>query len=356
MSLYRRGNVWWFAITIKGNTVRGSCKTSDEQQAKEYHDRIRADMWRGKVMGDKVRRTISDAIDQYLRDHDSKKSYRDDVRSGAWWKERFAQAGLTYLDELTAGGIRKIRDEELGRPGRRGPIKPATVDRKLAFLRSVVRAAAFKWEWIDQPPYVELLNDEEQRERYLEPHEVRRLVDALPQPYSDMALLAVSTGLRQGNVFRLRWTEVNLVGRFARFQAMVMKNGKPFSIPLNDTAMEVIRRWIGRHQEYVFCRADGSPVGDLPSKMWSGVLEKAGLVDVRWHDLRHTWASLMRQAGVSLADLQELGGWQTASMVKRYAHLNVDHQRPQVAVMDQLLGVSRGVQQGTVQILHSRPI
>ena len=256
---------------------------------------------------------------------------------------------MTWLDELTAEIIRDIRDDELGRPGRRGPIKPATVDRKLAFLRSVVRAAAHKWEWIEHPPYVELYNDEGMRERYLEPHEIQRLVEALPSPYSDMALFSVSTGLRQGNVFGLKWSEVNLVSKTARLPGLVMKNGKAFSIALNETAMSVIRGWIGKHDTNVFCKPDGSPVTELPSRMWADILKEAGLVDVRWHDLRHTWASLLRQAGISLADLQEMGGWQSAVMVKRYAHINVDHLRPMAAVMDGLLSRKTGV----VQNLHS---
>lgn len=349
MSIYRRGNVWWYAFTIKGKEYRGSCKTTDEKQAQELHDRLRSEAWRGRMMGDKPRRKIAEAIDRYLKDNAKKKSIRDDERSAQWWKGEFESAGVTWLDDLTAEIIRDIRDDELGRPGRRGPIKPATVDRKLAFLRSVVRAAAHKWEWVSHPPYVELYNDEEMRERYLEPHEIQRLVEALPSPYDDMALFAVSTGLRQGNVFGLKWGEVNLVGKMARFPGMVMKNGKAFSIALNETAVSVVRRWIGRHQEHVFCKDDGTPVRELPSKMWAAVLKEAGLEDVRWHDLRHTWASLLRQAGISLADLQEMGGWQSASMVKRYAHINVDHLRPMAAVMDNLLSRKTGA----VQNLHS---
>lgn len=349
MAIYLRGKTWWYSFAVKGKLYRGSCRTQDEQQAKEFHDQQRAAAWRNRVVGDKPRRKLEDALDRYLEDHKAKKSYRDDVRSADWWKAEFESLKLVYLDELTAEIIRDIRDGELGRAGRRGPIKPATVDRKLSLLRSVVRAAANKWEWIDSPPYVELFNEEEERERYLEPHEIQRLVKALPSPYNDMALFAVSTGLRQANVFGLKWSDVSLVGKSARFPGMVMKNGKAFTIALNETATAVIRAQLGRHTEYVFCRADGEPVKWLPSKMWKVVLEEAGLTNVRWHDLRHTWASLLRQAGVSLADLQEMGGWQSAVMVKRYAHINVDHLRPMAAVMDGLLMR----QSGGVQIRHS---
>lgn len=346
--IYRRGKVWWYAFSIKGRLYRGTCKTEVEAQAQEYHDRMRSEAWRGKLLDDSPQRTVAEAIDRYLKDHAKKASIKDDERYAEFWKEKFGKRGVLLLDDITPDDIREIRDAEVGRPGRRGPVKPATVDKHLAFLRSVVRAAANKWSWIKHPPYVELFNEEDARERYLEPHEIQALVEALPAPFDDMALFAVSTGLRQGNVFGLKWSEVNLVTRTIRFPWMVMKNRKAFSIALNETAVAVIRRQIGRGTEYVFCKDDGTAFEWLPSKMWKAALEGAGLTDVRWHDLRHTWASLLRQAGVGLDDLQEMGGWKSAVMVKRYAHINVDHLREHAAVMDGLLA-----RRGTVQNLHS---
>ena len=61
------------------------------------------------------------------------------------------------------------------------------------------------------------------------------------------------------------------------------------------------------------------------------------LKDVRWHDLRHTWASLLRQAGVNLPDLQEMGGWENASMVQRYAHVDKEHLAANEGLMDGFL-------------------
>jgi len=101
----------------------------------------------------------------------------------------------------------------------------------------------------------------------------------------------------------------------------------------------------------VFPRPDGTPHMWLPSNVWKKAREEAGLGDLRWHDLRHTWASLMRQAGVSLADLQEMGGWKSPVMVQRYAQLDVSHLHQKASVMDAVL--SR--QTGTVQKLHSVP-
>lgn len=338
MPIYRRGKTWWYAITIKGKTHRGTCRTEDEQQALEYHDRLKAEIWRGRVIGDRVRRTIVEGIERYLKEHEHKRSAKDDLRIGVWWMKQFSKREVKFLDEVKPDVVRDIRDAEVGRKTARGPVKPATVNRKVAFLRSVVNAAAKEWEWLDAAPKFRLLPGEVERRRFLEPHEVLRLVKALPTPYSAMALFAVSTGLRRGNVIGLRWDQVNLSKRVIQFPEQVMKNGLPFTLTLNETAVEVLRARMGKHQELVFTHDDGRRVVEVPSKMWAKATQTAGLEDVRWHDLRHTWASLLRQAGVGLDDLQELGGWESRLMVQRYAHLNLEHLTPLASKIDGVLG------------------
>ena len=336
MAIYRRGSVWWYNITMKGKNFRGSCRTEDEQQALEFHDRFKSDLWRERVVKDAKKRSVNEAITRFLKEHEHKRSYSDDQRYGAWWKEQFESAQVKLLEEVTPDLVMDIRDEELGRKTSRGPISKATVNRKLAFLRSVLNAAAREWLWLDKAPKIKLLPGELERRRFLEPSEVIRLVEKLPRPYADMALFAVSTGLRQSNVFRLRWDQLNLSRKIATFPDEVMKNGLPFSCALNETAMSVVRKWLGKHETFVFTK-DDQPVTELPSRMWAKAVAEAGLVDVRWHDLRHTWASLLRQSGVDLSDLQEMGGWESGVMVQRYAHLNVEHLAGKAAVMDGLL-------------------
>ncbi len=72
----------------------------------------------------------------------------------------------------------------------------------------------------------------------------------------------------------------------------------------------------------------GKPVKQVSTKAWYQALKRAGITDFRWHDLRHTWASWHVQQGTPLHALQELGGWESAEMVRRYAHLSADHLAP----------------------------
>ena len=95
-------------------------------------------------------------------------------------------------------------------------------------------------------------------------------------------------------------------------------------MPLNAEAVALIRKQLGRHQTHVFSFR-GKPIQQLSTQAGDAALERAGIADFRWHDLRHTWASWHVQSGTPLHALQELGGWQTAEMVQRYAHLAPEH-------------------------------
>ena len=89
-------------------------------------------------------------------------------------------------------------------------------------------------------------------------------------------------------------------------------------------AMQVLKTQLGQHPQYVFCYK-GQPIKQVGTKAWRAALERAGIEDFRWHDLRHTFASWHVQNGTPLNVLQELGGWRDSEMVQRYAHLGMEH-------------------------------
>jgi len=102
------------------------------------------------------------------------------------------------------------------------------------------------------------------------------------------------------------------------------KSGRGIAIPLNDDAVAVLRSRVGKHLVYVFTYGD-HPVKQTSTKAWYKALERAGIKNFRWHDLRHTWASWHVQSGTSLQELMELGGWASFEMVLRYAHMAGEH-------------------------------
>ena len=150
-----------------------------------------------------------------------------------------------------------------------------------------------------------------------------------------MARFSLETGLRRANVIGLEWSQVDLVKRTAWIHPDQAKASKAIAVPLSGAAVIVIREQLGKHQTHVFSYR-GYPVTLVNTKAWKAGLARAGIENFRWHDLRRTWASWHVQAGTPLYVLQELGGWESVEMVRRYAHLSTAHL---VGYVDRLSGL-----------------
>jgi integrase len=134
---------------------------------------------------------------------------------------------------------------------------------------------------------------------------------------------------------------VDLVQRRAWIHPDQAKARRAIPVPLNAEAVLLIRRQIGKHVTHVFSYR-GRPVVQVNTKAWYRALERAGISDFRWHDLRHTWASWHVQNGTPLFALQEMGGWESPEMVRRYAHLSADHLTPYAERLCALRAVEAG--------------
>jgi integrase len=187
-------------------------------------------------------------------------------------------------------------------------------------IRAILRRACNEWEWIDRVPKFKMFKEAEGRVRSLSPQEFQRLIAELPTHLADMAVFAVATGLRQANVKGLEWAYVSMDRQHAWIPGDKHKNGKPHSVPLNEMALAILRKQLGKHPTRVFTFR-GEPIGQVNTKAWTAALERAGIEDFKWHDLRHTFATWHRQAGTPTHELQRLGGWKTGAMVERYAHV-----------------------------------
>ncbi len=318
MSLYRRGKVWWVDFYApSGQRVRASARTQNRVAAQEYHDRLKAESWRLHKLGEKPRRTFAEAVVRWLKETSHKATQGEDKRHLRWAYKHFRGC---YLDEINRDRIDRITELR-----KRQGVSNATVNRTLAVLRAILRRAVREWEWLDRAPAIRMLPEPKRRIRFLTREEAERLLAELPAHLSAMARFSLATGLRKGNVTGLQWSQVDLKRRLAWIHADQAKARRAIKVPLNSEAMVVLRGEQGKHPVYVFSHRGRAPIGQLNTKAWCGALKRAGIEDFRWHDLRHTFASWHVQAGTPLNSLQELGGWESTEMVKRYAHLDASH-------------------------------
>ncbi len=346
MALFKRGNVWWVRFTDpRGREVRRSAQTRDRREAQEYHDRLRASLWRQAKLGERPRRLWQEAVERWCAERVHKASLADDVSHLRWLHPHLYDRHLDEIDRDVIDDIRIARLEE-GRAN-------GTVNRTLQVIRGILRTAAREWGWLESVPYVRMLPEQTRRIRWLTREEADRLLEALPEHIAEMMRFTLATGLRERNVTHLEWSQVDFGRRMAWIHPDQAKARKAIAVPLNADAMLVLRRQQGTHPERVFTY-QGRPVAKANTKAWRRALADAGIADFRWHDLRHTWASWHVQNGTPLHALQELGGWSTVQMVQRYAHLAADHLAEYADRLARPRTISVTVGQGSARVATPR--
>lgn len=320
MPLYKRGSTWWIdVVSPSGERIRQSAGTDSKTLAQEFHDKLKAELWRIAKLGERPSRTWNDAVVRWLKEQSHKATIDDDKAHLRWLDKYLGGKALEAINRALVDRLTQTRLDE--------GVSNATVNRTLEVLRAILRRCVNQWEWLDRAPFVRMLKEPTRRIRFLSREEAQRLLRELPEHLADMAAFSLATGLRRANVTGLQWSQVDLVRRIAWIHPDQAKARKAIAVPLNSEAVVLIRKWLGKHATHVFAFR-GKPVTQVSTKAWYAALERAGIQDFRWHDLRHTWASWHVQSGTPLFALQEMGGWESPEMVRRYAHLAADHLAP----------------------------
>jgi integrase len=320
MSLRKRGGIWWVDVVApNGERIRRTAGTANKALAQEFHDRVKSELWRIAKLGEKPQRTWNEAVVRWLKEKSHKATIKGDVNL---LRRLDPFLGGKDLATITRTTLDNIADEKLARG-----CSNATVNRTLALVRAILRQCVNEWEWLERAPQVRLLREPTRRIRFLTHEEAQRLLAELPENLADMAAFSLATGLRAANVTGLQWQQVDLTRQLAWVHPDQAKARRAISVPLNGEAMALVRKQVGKHPTNVFSFR-GKPIKQLSTKAWYQALKRAGIEDFCWHDLRHVWATWHVQNGTPLFALQELGGWESPEMVRRYAHLAADHLAP----------------------------
>ncbi|MBU2839328.1 site-specific integrase [Acidithiobacillus thiooxidans] len=330
--LYKRGKTYWIDFTAPdGQRIRRSAGTTEKSQAQELHDRLKGEAWRQIELGALPRVTWDDAGLRWLDERQDKASLNKDMSELAWLQTYFRGC---FLDELTRSRIQEVLEIK------RNETSPSTANRHLALIRAILNRC-IEWGWLYHAPKLRQYPEPKKRIRWLRPEEAACLVTYLPAHLRDMAEFSLATGLRQANVTGLCWEQVDLIRHVAWVHPDEAKCRKPIGINLNATAMAIVLRQTGKHPVRVFTFRR-KPVKQTNTHAWKKALLKADIHNFRWHDLRHTWASWHVQAGTPLERLQEMGGWESVEMVRRYAHLAPEHLAEDSARIDRVLSQLQG--------------
>ena len=324
-------------IRLKGFPVQ-SATFERLTDAKKWAQQIESAIREGRHFKttEAKRHTLAELIDRYCRDilPTKPKNARDQMRQFAWWK---AEIGSHTLADITPALIAQYRDKlTTGITSRGTPRSPATVNRYLAALSVAFTAAVKEWGWIDDNPMRKITKPRESRGRvrFLSDEERVRLLKACKEsnnPYIYIVVvLALSTGMRQGEIMGLTWDVVDLnQGRAILHET---KNGERRAVAITGHALELLKELSKVRRidsKLVFSTKVNTPQKlqkpmDLRAP-WETAIKKSELQDFKFHDLRHSAASYLAMNGASLAEIAEVLGHKTLQMVKRYAHLSEGH-------------------------------
>lgn len=315
-----------FVARVRVKPFRAVAKSFEKKRdatawAEELEKQLQVQGKRGGVREDLTKLTIAGLVDQFREDPENKslRYFSSLELLLAWWVNDY---GATKVLELNVLTLRDARDRL--RKGR----KPATVNRHLSALRSA-------WNWgrsaglVPQDhvwPTRLMLTEDNERQRYLGADELSNLLDVArahsPTMYAAV-IVSIACGVRQGELLRLRWSDVDLENQ--RLRILRTKTDEPRAVYLPQSAcdaLEALKSDIVAGDDSVFLRPSGEPIdrGHL-GHQWDRVRTKAKLKDFKWHDLRHSCASFLAQKGATLLEIGSVLGHRSPSVTRRYSHL-----------------------------------
>ena len=293
---------------------------SDLARAEEYLARRVEEIRQAAIYGVRPKRSFRQAATKYLNE-ETKATLAEDAMH-----LRFLDPyiGDLCLDQVHMGTLQSFISAR-----RAQGVKARTINYALQVVRRILFLAASEWldehglTWLPTAPRIKFLPETDRREPYpLSWEEQARLFQELPSHLAKMALFKVNTGCREHEVCQLRWAWEVLVPELETsvflIPASQVKNRQERLVVLNRVAHSVIDSQRGGHPEFVFTYRS-HPINKMNDSAWRKARLRAGLPQVRVHDLKHTFGRRLRAAGVGFEDRQDLLGHLSGRITTHYS-------------------------------------
>jgi excisionase family DNA binding protein len=277
--------------------------------------------------------------DIYLENYakTNKRSWNTDV---SYLKSLNRSLGSLFLDEI---GPLQVEKYKILR--HKDGVTKSTTNRCLAVLRKMLTLAV-EWGYLekDAVPKIKFFPEKDNRkERFLTDDEEQRLLASASPTLRSIIIIAVNTGMRLGEILGLRWDQIDFTAQRIRVERT--KSGKIRHIEINTPLLQELTRLksLDGRSPYVFLsEATGKPLTTVKTA-FKGACRRAkkdpddkddpGIVGLRFHDLRHTFASRLNLAGADPVTIMELMGHSSLKMTERYTHTNIEQKRKAVEMM-----------------------
>jgi len=348
MSLFKRGNIWWYNFFFNGRHIQRSAKTTNQRKAEKYERAYRTQLERGEVGLDPPKKkevpTLNQAVVAFLEwsriEHATHPGTTRRYQVSSKPLLRYFNNGNIKLDAIDKEKIEAYKPWRLkqrrlppvkAKPGKKHkakPLRPATINRELACLKIILNHHEGS---VPANPVckVKFLNEDNHQTRVLNPDEEKLYLLAASQPLQDIAVLMLETGMRPEEACRIRRENVNL-GEGYVFIPFGKTKAARRKLALSERAYNVLLHRINDTEikgEHLF---PGRGEGDKPlvkvNHAHTSAVKRSGVKPFVLYALRHTFATRAVEAGVDLVTLAAMLGHSRLAMVMRYAHPSEEHQ------------------------------
>ena len=340
MGLYQRGKNWWMSFTVNGVQERRSAETTDKKTAQKIYHKVMTELAEGKYFKKPIgaNKEVKEMIEQYLERHSKPNKAPSTYENNLVYAKCF----IGFLGDMMVCDVTPNDVAEYKKMRRSKGIKGITLNNELRFLSHVFKIAINDWEWLEKNPLDKVSRDTEEPrpERWLSVDEEQIIIPFCEPWAQEIIELALNTGLRKGEILKLQWSQVDLTRRTLTLVGRQQKNKASDTLPLNAKAMEILKARHAKralHIPYVFF----SDMGTMHTttrlfKAFDRARKNAGMADMRFHDLRHSFATRLVQNGVDIYKVQKLMRHKSPKMTQRYAHHCTESLRDGVEVLDKL--------------------
>jgi integrase len=330
MGVYKRGENYYILYYYDGRRIREKVGPDYDEALDAFYSR-KGDIVKGKFDLHKVKPSplFEHFTEKYLEwaqvNHRSYKTF-DEPRIKcllAFFKGK-------RLHEINSWIIDKFKQ------ARKQKVSPSTINLDLAVLSSMF-SRAIVWELLNDHPMkwhkVEKLKTETQKERILTEDEEQTLLASSSGWLRDMIILALDTGMRLSELTHLKWQDVDLTRQFLTVRNT--KNGRDRKIPLTSRVITTLlrRKNLPDISDFVFPSGKGNHLWRVRSA-YVRLLKRANIKGIRFHDLRHTFATRLVVGGTDIATVQKLLGHQDIRMTQRYSHPSSDDMKKAIRTLE----------------------
>jgi integrase len=318
--LYKRGDIWQIDKKVFGRRLCESTGASDLEEAEKYLARRLEEVRQASVYGVRPKRTFKEAAIKFLMENQHKRSLCSDASQ--------LKGLMPHIGDMCLGSIHMGSLQPFIESRRKDGVSMRTINHGLKAVRRILNLASTEWvdeyglSWLENAPKIKPLPEPDLRKPYpLTWEEQHRLFQRLPEHLRNMAVFAVNTGCRDGEICDLRWEWEVFVPELDMMIFLVpgerVKNGDDRLIVCNKIARLVVESEREKHPIHVFSY-QGKPLARMLNSAWQKARREVN-IPVRVHDLKHTFGRRLRAAGVSFEDRQDLLGHRSTRITTHYS-------------------------------------